>query len=190
VLTNKASEEVQIAAIKMMDYLFTLDGMLNGHYGIEGINWRQPEEGEIANNRDVEPLFTTLNPDPAQPNNAWGPNAQYFHPKWVRDGWVTADEIYTQAGYECRLQEATDLYAGHESTDLYPFWQVWPDPALADELALLTQNITDYIENSALAFVTGGMSLENDWDAYVQGLDNLGLARYLEIHQQQYDASQ
>jgi len=189
VLTNKASEEVQIAAIKIVDYMFTLEGMLNGHYGIEGVNWRKPVEGEIANNREVEPLFTTLNPDPPQPNNAWGAMAQYFHPKWVRDGWVTADEIYTQAGYERRLQEATDLYAGKESPNLYPFWQVWPDPAVADELALLKQNITDYIEGSALAFVTGSMSLETDWDAYVQGLDGLGLARYLEINQQQYDAS-
>jgi putative aldouronate transport system substrate-binding protein len=188
-LTNKASEEVQIAAIKLVDYMFTVEGMLNAHYGVEGVNWRDPVEGEIANNRDVEPLFTTLNPDPATPNNAWGAAAQYFHPKWVRDGWVTADEIYTQAGYERRLQEATDLYAGKESPDLFPFWQVWPDPTLADELSLLTQNITDYIETSALGFVTGSMNLETDWDAYVQGLEGLGLARYLEINQQQYDAS-
>jgi putative aldouronate transport system substrate-binding protein len=188
-ITNKASEEVQIAAIKLVDYMFTVEGMLNAHYGVKDVNWREPVEGEIANNRDVEPLFTTLNPDPATPNNAWGAAAQYFHPKWVRDGWVTADEIYTQAGYERRLQEATDLYAGKESPDLYPFWQIWPDPALADELALLTQNITDYIESSALAFVTGSMNLDTDWDAYVQGLEGLGLARYLEINQQQYDAS-
>jgi putative aldouronate transport system substrate-binding protein len=188
-LTNKASEDVQVAAIKILDYLFTVDGMLNGHYGVEGVNWRRPEEGEIAINEDAEPLFVTLNPDPPAPNNAWGAAAQYFHPKWVRDGWVQSEEIYTQAGYERRLQVATDLYAGKESPDLYPFWQVWPDPALADELALLKQNITDYIQTSALAFVTGSMSLETDWDAYVQGLEGLGLARYLEINQQQYDAS-
>jgi putative aldouronate transport system substrate-binding protein len=189
VLTNKASEEVQIGAIQIMDYLFTLEGMLAGHYGVEGNNWRQPEEGDVAINRDAEPLYVTLSPDPATPNNFWGAGAQYFHPKWVRDGWVQSEEIYTQAGYERRLQEATDLYAGKESPNLFPFWAVWPDPALADELALLTQNITDYIESSALAFVTGSMSLENDWDAYVEGLNNLGLERYLEINQQQYDGS-
>lgn len=188
VLTNKASEEVQIAAIKIVDYMFTVEGMLNGHYGVEGVNWRDPVEGEIANNRDVEPLFTTLNPDPPAPNNAWGAVAQYFHPKWVRDGWVTSDDIYAQAGYERRLQVATDLYAGKESPDLFPFWQLWPDPAVTDEQALMKQNITDYINSSALAFVTGSMNLETDWDSYVQGLNDLGLARYLEINQAAYDA--
>ena len=48
--------------------------------------------------------------------------------------------------------------------------------------------ITDYINNNALAFITGAQSLETDWDAYVQGLNDLGLARYLEINQAAYDA--
>lgn len=189
VITNKASEEVQIAAIKIVDYMFTVEGMLNTHYGVKGVNWRDPVEGEIANNRDAKPLFTTLNPDPPAPNNAWGAAAQYFHPKWVRDGWVTSDDIYKQAGYERRLQIATDLYNGKESPDLFPFWQLWPDPAVADEQALLKQNITDYINTNALAFVTGSLNLETDWDAYVEGLNSLGLARYLEINQAAYDAS-
>jgi putative aldouronate transport system substrate-binding protein len=188
VITNKASEEVQIKAIQIVDYIFSVEGALNGIFGVEGVNWRAPEEGEIANNRDVDPLYTTLNPDPATPNNAWGAVAQYYNPKWFRDAWVTSDDIYAQAGYERRLQVATDLYAGKESSDLFPFWQPWPDPAVADEQALLKQNITDYIETSALAFVTGSMSLETDWDAYVEGLNGLGLARYLEINQAAYDA--
>lgn len=189
VLTNKASEEVQMKAIQILDYMFTFEGAMNGIFGIKGINWRDPEPGEIANNRNVEPLYTTLTTDPATPNNFWGAMAQYYNPVSFRDAWVTSDEIYTQAGYERRLQEATDLYAGKESPDLYPFWRVWPDPALADEQALLKQNITDYIRSSALAFVTGSMNLDTDWDSYVQGLDGLGLTRYLEIIQQQYDAS-
>ncbi len=189
VLTNKASEEVQIAAIKIVDYMFSFEGAMNGIFGVEGVNWREPVEGEIANNRDVEPLYTTLAPDPETPNNFWGAGAQYYNPIEFRDAWVTSDDIYTQAGYERRLQEATDLYAGHESPDLFPFWQVWPDPAVADEQALLRQNITDYINSSALAFVTGSMNLDTDWDAYVQGLDALGLARYLEINQAAYDSS-
>jgi putative aldouronate transport system substrate-binding protein len=188
VITNKASPEVQEAAIKIVDYMFTVEGALNGIFGVEGVNWRLPEEGEIANNRSVDPLYTTLNPDPPTPNNAWGAQAQYYNPIAFRDAWVTSDDIYTQAGYERRLQQATDLYAGKESPDLFPFWALWPDPAVADEQALMKQNITDYINSSALAFVTGSMSLDTDWDAYVEGLNGLGLARYLELNQAAYDA--
>lgn len=189
VITNKASPEVQEAAIKILDYMFTFDGAMAGQFGIKGVNWRDPVEGEIANNRSVTPLYTSLTTDPPTPNNLWGAQAQYYNPIEFRDAWVTSDDIYSQAGYERRLQIATDLYNGKESPDLFPVWQLWPDPAVADEQALLKQNITDYINTSALAFVTGSMNLDTDWDTYVQGLEGLGLARYLEINQAAYDAS-
>lgn len=47
----------------------------------------------------------------------------------------------------------------------------------------------DYINQNALQFVTGAADLETGWDAYVAGLEQLGLPRYLEIMQASYDAS-
>ncbi|MBC8170357.1 MAG: extracellular solute-binding protein [Anaerolineae bacterium] len=188
VLTNKASPEVQIAAIKMLDYMFTFEGRMAGNFGLKDINWRDPLPGELANNQSVEPAFTVIPVSPFD-NNAWGPAAQYNFDGGFRDSQVQSDEIYTPAGYEHRLQLASDLYSGSESPNAFPFWNIWPDLAVADELALLRQNINDYIESSQLAFVTGSMSLETDWDSYVEGLNNLGLARYLEIQQAGYDAS-
>jgi putative aldouronate transport system substrate-binding protein len=185
VITNQASPEAQEALIKIVDYMFTFEGHMHGIFGLEGENWRKPEPGDVAVNRSAEALYATIPDGPA--NNSWGPGAQYFDPIEIRDGWVQAEDIYTAAGYERRLQEATDLYAGKESPDLFPFWAVWPDPAVADEQALLKQNITDYINQNALAFVTGEKDLEADWDAYVQGLEDLNLARYLEINQAAYD---
>jgi putative aldouronate transport system substrate-binding protein len=188
VLTNKASEEVQIAAIKILDYMFTFDGHMAGIMGIKDINWRDPLPGELANNQSVEPLYKLFQNDPATVNNYWGEGAQYLDNVAIRDAQVQSPDIYSDDGYEHRLQVATDLYNGHESPNLYPFWLIWPDPTVADEQALLKQNITDYINSSTLAFVTGSLSLETDWDAYVEGLNNLGLARYLEISQAGYDA--
>ena len=60
-------------------------------------------------------------------------------------------DIYASNGYERRLQEATDLYNGKQSKDLFPFWAVWPDPATADAVAMQRQNITDYVNQNALA---------------------------------------
>ncbi|MBW7454605.1 extracellular solute-binding protein, partial [Paenibacillus sepulcri] len=45
VLTNKASEEAQIAAIKMLDSIYTFDGQIQANAGIEGIDWRKPQDG-------------------------------------------------------------------------------------------------------------------------------------------------
>ncbi len=192
VLTNKASPEAQVAAIKMVDYMFTQEGQLRAHFGEEGTDWRKPEEGDVANNKDVDPIFATIplaGRVEAPRNSSWGAMAQYFQPKTFRDGWVQGTDIYADDGYERRLQEATDLYNGKEPEQVFPHWAVWIDPAAADEAATLRQNITDYVNQNSLQFVTGAADLESGWDAYVAGLDQLNLARYLEIMQAAYDSS-
>jgi putative aldouronate transport system substrate-binding protein len=191
VLTNKASPEVQVAAIKLVDYMFTQEGQLRAHFGEEDRDWRRPQEGDVANNAAVDPIFATIPlPQGEEPHNSsWGAIAQYFQPKTFRDGWVQATDIYSSVGYERRLQEATDLYAGKQAENLFPFWRLWPDPATADAVAMQRQNITDYINQNALEFVTGAKDLDADWDAYVAGLEQLDLAGYLATMQAQYDAS-
>jgi putative aldouronate transport system substrate-binding protein len=187
VLTNKASKEAQIAAIKMVDWMFTFEGHMFGNFGIKDVNWRDPKPGELANNQAVKPLYFTIRNTP--PNNSWGAGAQYFDDVAIRDAWVQSPDIYTDDGYEHRLLLATDLYKGKESKDLFPFWALWPDPAKADATAMQKTNIVDYVNQNALAFVTGAKSLDKDWDAYVKGLDGLDLKGYLDTMQKAYDAS-
>lgn len=188
VITNKASKEAQIAAIKILDYLFTDEGRFAGNWGIKDVDWRDPKPGELANNQSVKPAFAAIPVNPFD-NNAWVSGAQYNFDGAFRDSQVQSDKIYTPEEYEHRLQLASDLYKGKESPNAFPFWSIWPDLTTSDELALLKQNINDYIETNELAFITGSKSLDTDWDAYVKGLDDLKLARYLEINQTGYDAS-
>jgi len=146
-LTNKASPEAQVAAIKLVDYMFTREGQLRAHFGEEDKDWRRPQEGDVANNRDVEPIFATIPlAEGEEPrNSSWGAMAQYFQPKTFRDGWIQSvdpAEYYNWPGYERRLQDATYLYDGKQSPDLFPFWALWPDPATADAVAMQRQNIT------------------------------------------------
>jgi putative aldouronate transport system substrate-binding protein len=191
VLTNKASKEAQIAAIKLVDYMFTQDGQLRAHFGEEGKDWRRPQAGDMAIEQGVQPIFATipLGKDEKPHNSSWGAIAQYFQPLTFRNGWVQGSDIYASNGYERRLQEATHLYDGKESKDLFPFWAIWPDPATSDAIALQRTNINDYVNQNALQFITGAKSLDNDWDAYVKGLDQLDLKGYLAAMQKAYDAS-
>jgi putative aldouronate transport system substrate-binding protein len=189
VLTNKASKEAQIAAIKMLDYLYTEEGLLQAVFGQEGAGWRKPKDGDVALNKEVKAIFAQI-PGKAgdKPrNDAWGALSQYFQPKTFRDGEVQGTDIYGPTGYERRLLEATNLYNGKQPKEVYPYDAVWIDPSVVDELAMLQKNIKDYINQNALQFIMGNKDLNKDWDAYVAGLEKLNLKRYLEIMQKAYD---
>src|SRR5690606_40896534 len=55
VITKETDEVEQQVIMEIMNYLFTPEGHIRAQFGEEGIGWRQPEEGEIALDRDLEP---------------------------------------------------------------------------------------------------------------------------------------
>jgi|SRR5690625_4909425 len=189
VLTNKASEEVQIAAIKIIDYLFTEEGKILAENGPEDIGWMKPEEGDIAINEEVDPILKQipLAEGEEERNDSWGPLSQYYHPVEFRDGLVQDMDIYSANGFERRLQEATYAYEGTEPEEVFPHWAVWYDAEVVDELSMMRTNIEDYIDQNAVQFITGDKNLEKDWDAYVEGFEQLNLERYLEIMQEAFE---
>jgi putative aldouronate transport system substrate-binding protein len=190
VLTNKATQEEQIQAIKLLDYIFTTEGQINGFFGTEGKGWKKPEPGDVALDKSLEPVFKQIPQKPgAKPlNSGWQAMAQYNNTEKFRNSEAIATDIYSQEGFERRLFEATKLYEGKEDKALiYPFWKVWIDPALASEVSTLQTNLESYIQQNALQFITGSRDITKEWEAYVKGLDGLGLKRYLEIQQTAYD---
>ncbi|WP_372660811.1 ABC transporter substrate-binding protein [Cohnella sp.] len=190
-ITNKASKEAQIAMIKLVDYMYSWEGQTNAASGMKGIDWEDPAAGDAALGEGVEPK---IKPIPAvegeAPRNAgWSGMGHFYMPSEYRDSTVQGTDIYDSANYERRLYQATLLYQGHEPKELFPIWAIWVDPAETDEASILQTNIKNYIEQNALQFITGNKDLNKDWDAYVKGLKDLKLDRYLEILQKAYDAT-
>lgn len=191
VITNKATKEEQITLIKMVDYMFTFEGQTNAASGMEGIDWRKPKDGEVALGKGVKPLMASIPAVEGEaPHNAgWSGMGHFYQPSEYRDSIVQGTDVYDSANYERRLYNATLLYQGHEPKEIYPAWAVWVDPAQTDEASILQTNLKNYIDQNALQFITGNKDLTKDWDAYVKGLDNLKVGRYLEILQKAYDTS-
>ncbi|SFD75284.1 putative aldouronate transport system substrate-binding protein [Paenibacillus catalpae] len=190
-ITSNASEEEQIALIKLVDYMFTDEGQTNGASGMKGIDWRDPKEGELALGEGVKPMVAPIPVTEGEaPRNAgWSGMAHFYMPKEYRDSWVQGTDIYDSANYERRLYQATLLYQGHEPKELFPLWAIWLDSNDVDEATMLQTNIKTYIDENALQFITGNKSLDKDWDNYLKGLQDLKLERYLEILQKAYDSS-
>ncbi len=193
-LTYAAGEAQQQKAMELLDYLFTTEGRTLAYFGTEGSGWRLAEEGEIALDTSLTPTMVDI-PLPSgavPPNDLWSAVAQYYFPANVRNAEVQPMEIYKPEGYERRLFEATKLYDGLAPMDqIFPLWNVWFSADDATELAQLQTNLDDYVTRTNAEFITGQRNVKDDaaWAEYVQGLDGLGLPRYLELMQKAYDAS-
>ncbi|MGW1345504.1 ABC transporter substrate-binding protein [Kribbella sp. NPDC002412] len=185
-LTNKASKEAQVAAIKMLDWIYTDEGQMITNMGPEGVGWTKPGPGDIALDEKVKPMYKPKQNAPKNIN--WGALGQYNNTLAYRNAQVVPADIYTGAGLERRLFQATKLYEGKEDkAQWFPQTSVWPDPSLSGELATLQTNLNSYVNQNQLAFITGSKNIDTEWDAYVKGLDSTGMPRYLEINQQAYD---
>ncbi|TDU87527.1 putative aldouronate transport system substrate-binding protein [Kribbella voronezhensis] len=187
-LTNKASKEAQVAAIKMLDYIYTDEGQEIANMGPEGVGWTKPGPGDIALDAKTKPLYKPIQGDKVPKNISWGAMGQYNNTLAYRNAQVVPTDIYSEAGLERRLFQATKLYQGHEDkAQWFPQTSVWPDPSLSGELATLQTNLSSYVNQNQLAFITGSKNIDTGWDAYVKGLDSTGMTRYLQIQQQAYD---
>lgn len=190
-LTNKASKNDQVAAIKMVNYLFTEKGQLDGNFGPEGKGWAKAGADDKALDPTEKAAFVNLQLDQDAANAVqWGALSTYNQNAAFRGSQAVPTDIYDTSGYERRLFEATQLYKGHEDkSQIYPTWKVWPDPAKATQVATQQTNIDNYVTQNALAFITGSKNIDTDWDSYVKGFDGLGLKDYLSTLQTAYDQS-
>lgn len=190
-VTNKASKNDQVAAVKMVNYLFTQQGQLDGNFGPEGKGWAKPDASDKALDPNEKALFKNLQLSQDAANAVqWGALSTYNQNAEFRGAQAEPTDIYDTSGYERRLFDATQLYKGHEDeSQIYPSWRVWPDPAKATQVATEQTNIDNYVTQNALAFITGSKNLDTDWDSYVKGFDGLGLKDYLSTLQTAYDKS-
>lgn len=193
-ITAAADAAQQEKAIEVLDYLFTPEGRTNGYYGPEGVAWRAAQDGEVALDKSLKASMAAIPAEPgaAPRNDSWSAAAQYLFTAEVRNSEVAPEDIYTPAGYERRLFEATKLYDGLAPADqLFPLWNVWFSADDATEIAQLQTNLDDYVNRANAEFITGQRNIDDDaaWADYVKGLNDLGLPRYLELMQAAYDKS-
>ncbi len=185
-ITNAATEEEQVKAIELADYLFSTDGHIRGEFGVEGKQWAPAAEGDVALDDTLQPTFKVLPGDPdADPaaimNDNWGPAAQIFSSAEFRNAQVQATDTGTVEGYERRLFDATQLYAGHEGDHVFPGWKVWPAEDQTDAISEQQTNLQNAVSQAELAFITGQQDVTSDaaWQAYLDQLDSLGLQEYV-----------
>ncbi|MFD0620668.1 ABC transporter substrate-binding protein [Paenibacillus sp. GCM10027629] len=182
-ITNKATPEQQIAAIRFADYLYTEESIVLQENGPEGGGWRKATDGELG--MDGKPAkYTNIVKTDKKPthNDGWeqiGPSLRTYA---YRDSWTAPQDPLADNGYGTRLNNVSKEYEPYHSKEQYPngLFIALEDAELS---AQIKTTLVDYVKSNMAQFITGSKDINKEWDAYVKGLDGLQLAQYLEIYQ-------
>ncbi|WP_258171453.1 extracellular solute-binding protein [Paenibacillus sp. R14(2021)] len=189
-ITNKATEEQAIAAIKMADYMYSEEHAIMNEYGLEGNYWEKAKDGEkdVHGNQakySLKPKYWDIS---TTFNDAWDQMGITRRTRAIRESWTAPADPFSQQGYEYRLYlETAKNYENRQPAETFPL-TIFMDENDANEAIMLRTQINEYIRSNMAQFVTGSKKLtDSEWDSYMKGFDGLNLKHYLEIYQTAYD---
>ena len=179
------------AAFRLIDYIATQEGTMRGAVGIEGEHWNPAVEGELGING--EPAIYTKT-DASTENQLLNQLCGIVRTRDLVEAQTTNQDPYAEGVIPTEGRQVV-LYKGsldHEKVR-QPLESVLPDLYMTEEqaaeMSLLSTTVQDTQKEAMVQFITGAKDIDSEWDAYVTNLENVGLARYLEIWQESYDNS-
>lgn len=185
-------------AVALMDWLASDENSLMQTNGPKGIAWDYVDGGTSVDGGEavwgpIKPEVTDENGNPDY--SGQGITQKYY--RWSIDGGIIA------ATNRLRLSMNVENPNIDLETHLYniskEYAQYAPDldtivPSFAyteDEATTVADTsvaVMTYANQATVDFITGVKSLDSDWDAYVEKLDELGLQTYINLMQSKYDA--
>lgn len=193
VITNHATDEEAAKLIQIIDWMIDYENQLRAQWGEEGIGWDFAEEGDVALDESLEPLYERHRVSgadaSANSNASWGPLTQYYISAEFRGSEVVPEDIYSLAGYERRLFEATIPYSEADDSEALPYWEVWVPSDKAADLADAQTNVENLVMQANAEFVTGVRDVDDDaaWQAFQDELVANGSDEYVAIYQEAWD---
>lgn len=161
------------AACKWLDAQYEFENQLTSYHGND--TWYIDEAtGKYV----VKPTNNTDNINtPGQSSLHYVPGAMYFEKAEMvphRIEKIEYCQLYTQAGVVEPISYQTVATLSKRTLEE------------EEEMTLLYAELKKYVEEATVDFISRGVTDEK-WNQYVKNLENLRLARYLEIYQLAYD---
>lgn len=181
------------AALRLADWFYTDQNDLIAQYGTEeNVDWIWEPEGKTG--IDGKPaMYDILNPYSTEvQNHDWQVTGMMYATSDFRLGQAMDSSLdrYDPAALEKLLYEETktkmEPFAPKTGDyDILPILHMTSEEKDAISVALVEAG--GYIAESRIAFITGKMDLDKDWDSYISKLDSLGLQTILDTYQAAYD---
>ena len=125
-------------------------------------------------------------------NHDWQVTSLFYGTSDVRLGESAAADLdkYDPTALEKFLYEETkekmEPYAPKDGDyNILPLMHLTAEEQ--DEIAVPLVEVSNYIKESQVAFITGKKDIDKDWDAYVSELEGLGLQQILDVYQKVID---
>lgn len=156
------------ATVRWIDYFYSEEGSKLFFMGIEGLSYTEDEDGNL--------VYTDAYMENPSAYVSW---AGGFYPAML-----------TQKTFKGGEATPESVAAAEK---VAPYWpeEVWPPfTYTAEELTrfnALHTDINKFVTEMTDRFITGDLSIENEWDNYIETIENIGLDEYMEIYQKAYE---
>jgi len=182
------------AAFRMLDYFYSREALMNGYFGREGMEWKKAEPGAtgLLGNPATWQLITINTKLPEYQNIKWGQMAPWNRSKQFQNEQYYPAEIYDKKIDPMVARQRLMYPASAEMIKYAPKADASLPPMaftkeVVGEMSQLTTTINDYVNESLIKFITGNLDVEKDWGAFLAQLDKLGLKRWLQLYQENYN---
>lgn len=187
VITNKATKEEQIAAIRLADYLFSEEGTVHTTWGFEGEGYKKADSGQLDYNGDPA-KYDVVTKDQSssgqtQLANTWWQLGTMQMLNSIRESFAAPADPLGKGAIDYRLWLAAKKYEPFAKPEIVYPTDVFIDPADALIVTQMSKTITDYVDSNLAQFVTGNKDIEKDWENYVNGFKGMQLDAYLAAYQ-------
>ena len=166
--------------VRYFNYFFTPEGDLLANYGVEGLTFEYDANGH--------PQFTELVTN--NPDGMSFDQAQWILVAGSTEGPYVFDHtkyLTTYSAKQIAAGEAWVSYTPDETALPASINSILTGDALT-EYASLSNDLETYTDECALKFIMGQMSIEDDWDTYVDAVVNtFHFDRIMELSQQALD---
>ena len=166
------AEDTELCA-RWLDYLYTADGQLLANYGVEGVSFEyvdgKPQLMDIVLNNPTYGTNVAL--------NYYALNISMGLLDWSR----------TTVNYTDAQKAALEIWSEGDTDYNYPT-NVTMTTQESEEFNRTYSDISTNVSENVLAFITGSRPLDDEnWDAFVSGIEGMGIQKCVELKQAALD---
>ena len=165
---NAKSENKELA-IKFLDYAMSEEAQDLYVWGMEGLTYEVDANGE----RHFLPKCTE--------DTIWYQGLGINAPNMPSQQSVPATDVLLAAWHVQNDREFEEPFIRA------PYPEVYSTEEEAEISGMYQVDIQTYVDENAIAFITGTKNLEDDFDAYIATLESMQIGEMLKVRQAQYD---